>query len=220
MKRGWKKRDRSFSPGLSLSYGNCEITFGKAGAGTTICVEHNSLAGRTLRDDRSVFLEQVEQSDPDFSSLMGEGFANEILFPAGVSDKFFFITGDYLTTRPSRAPLTVTAYARVHDKVKRLWKATLVSGLQPGSGTLARYFRFRGWKLGMTPAGGGPDLKSRRGLAYESDNSGDGGRDLGFIAPSGRTKIDRQVMDRPTCITIPEERWIKAHPRSGKRSRA
>lgn len=181
---------------------------------------------QNLADSPFQMAMDTESVDESFSPLQGEGTANEIMFPAGRFDLMFYVYGQYLTSRvieyrgdkkyEVHDPLYLVAYERSGNTVRQKWKVELVKGKQDSTGVLGRYLRSQNWTLKILDPTVQADLDSPIPLSYHSENSGDGGTDLGFIDDGGKKTIARFVHENTWQVTIPEEYWLNQRTHAAK----
>lgn len=160
---------------------------------------------RAVRERRSQLEADLENAFPDFAILSGEGWYNQIMYPAGSSETLYYRGGEMDESE------TLTAFGRRNGKPIKLWTVKLAPSPSVGlSGTLNQ------WLLARDMEAVGPSgepalaLGTKRGLAYYNDNHGDGGHDIGFIDESGKNTLSQHPLSEHKVITLLEERYVKA----------
>jgi hypothetical protein len=209
---GW-----TLNPGHDNSYSICtkadqEISFVTwEKSGVRFYIERCPDWVRTLRDGRSKFLDDLQAVDEDFTPFAGEGWANEVLFPAGSADKLFYVSGDYFTTSPRRGDLYLASFARVDGRPTKLWEVMLLSGVgEPKSGSLTLYLASQKWHVKDPTPEVIAELTKQLPLSYSSENSGDGGKSIGFIDVKGHLDATAHAYPINLVVSLEEERYLKS----------
>lgn len=210
---GWIQSAESDVTPVSYTKDDVEVTFSPRGKRLAVLVERIPAAMRALRDNRIRFLYDLDNADIGYAPLFGEGSANEAMFPAGESAKLFFVSGNYLDSGSDRGPLMLSCFTKGQIKLQKAWEAELTAvggGPAQGRGALARYIHGRGWELKAVPNLASADLESEQPLSYRSENSGDGGCDVGFIGLDGKLQVVHHVFREGDEVTLPEERYLRS----------
>lgn len=189
----------------SFYSGDREITIWKNVKGSRLLYTRTPEWVRAVRERRYQFASDLEGTLPDdFAFLAGEGWYNQILYPAGSSRTMYYRGGQMNGTE------TLTAFGRKKGGAVKLWKIKLAkfSGkVEPG--TLNQWLKGRGLKAVDAPREAQKALGEVRALAFHNQNHGDGGRDVGFIEENGKGEFSQHPMTRHQVLTLAEERYIK-----------